>query len=129
MGFGGFGGIVGGASSDTSAPVTTSTNSTGAGENIQGGSGNISAQYSQAQTLNQYNSQNGIPVDAFAGLLDHTLNTLTTGITATGQIITNAGQQGQNAANSQLGQQEQQTLVYIGIGAAVLLAAILLLRK
>lgn len=129
MGFGGFGGIVGGASSDTSAPVTTSTNSTGAGENIQGGSGNISAQYEQAQTLNNFNSQTGIPVADFAGLLDHTLGTLTSGITATGQIITNAGQQGQQAAANAAGSTNQQELVYVAIGAAVLIAALILLRK
>lgn len=129
MGFGGFGGIVGGASSDTQAPVTTSTNSTGAGENIQGGSGNISADYEQAQNLNNYNEQNGIPVADFAGLIDHTLGTLTSGITATGQIITNAGQQGQQAAANASGSQNQQELLYIAIGAAVLIAALILLRK
>jgi hypothetical protein len=128
-----FGGGVTGSSS-TSNPITTTTTggNTSTGQQEAGGNLDNSNEAFTGQTVSQTIQNTGVPVSDVAGLLDTafgTLNTLSENNSASLASVNNAGIAQTQQATSIASSSGDKTLIVVGIGAVILVLAIVLLRR
>jgi hypothetical protein len=121
-----------GGSSSTQAPVTEGQGGAVGSGGVETSSGNI-AETSQSYNTNgaftQTNLTTGLPVSDVEHLLDTTFGSFGSAVSSAAGSISNEGIAQTQANQTTSVANSQNTVLYVGIAAAVLLAAFLILRR